>query len=325
MSSSSTGAPATVRRLGLGEPQRPESRAASICSPSKLRIPTQSLHRSMRGRALNAGASREEVIVRQPKFATHRGCEEDRPDHPRAFTQTSTTGVWPNRSSRRSQGRVAAHVHNQVARRTRGGPVTAGPVIEEWASFDSAAGWALQAGNTGAWWGLDSRKRAPKKTSVPPAFSPPPRSIRRSGDRGDGGYRITGRGPLASNITTRMALADGHRPTTAITRALSRGSRVNRPHARLRARRRSVTPGLPWDCVVPTATHVVVQATCVRGRRRRHPPSSPIRAQRHYRGPISLPGLGEVGLIAARCCSRSGAARSKSCSSWRSTRRPSGR
>ena len=40
--------------------------------------------------------------------------------------------------------------------RTLGGleadPVTVAHVAEEIASFDSAAAWALQAGNTGAWW-----------------------------------------------------------------------------------------------------------------------------------------------------------------------------
>ena len=39
-------------------------------------------------------------------------------------------------------------------------PVTVARVAEEIASFDSAAAWALQAGNTGSWWAGHSRKRA---------------------------------------------------------------------------------------------------------------------------------------------------------------------
>jgi alkylation response protein AidB-like acyl-CoA dehydrogenase len=68
-------------------------------------------------------------------------------------------------------------------------PVTVARVAEEIASFDSAAAWALQAGNTGSWWaghfpatGIDELYADGPAESVP------------------GGYRFTGRGALASTI-----------------------------------------------------------------------------------------------------------------------------
>jgi len=81
-------------------------------------------------------------------------------------------------------------------------PVTYSRIVEEIAGFHSAAGWALQAANTGAWWSA----RLPREGSdeiyldnpdavMAATFHPPQRAI-----PAPGGYRITGRGPLASNI-----------------------------------------------------------------------------------------------------------------------------
>jgi alkylation response protein AidB-like acyl-CoA dehydrogenase len=99
-------------------------------------------------------------------------------------------------------------------------PVTCSLVVEEVARFDSAAGWALQAGNTGAWWAA----RFPKEGSeeiyggnpnavMAAAFHPPQQALETAG-----GYRVTGRGPLASNIhdaewlfLTALAM-DGNHP-----------------------------------------------------------------------------------------------------------------
>lgn len=81
-------------------------------------------------------------------------------------------------------------------------PVTFSRIVEEVAAFDSAAGWALQAGNTGDWWaarlpteGADEIYAADPSTLTAAAFHPPQQAV-----AADGGYRITGRGPLASNI-----------------------------------------------------------------------------------------------------------------------------
>ena len=81
-------------------------------------------------------------------------------------------------------------------------PVTLARVAEEIAGFDSAAGWALQAGNTGAWWashlpaaGVAELFADGPDLLMAASFSPPHRV-----EEVDGGYRFTGRGPLASTI-----------------------------------------------------------------------------------------------------------------------------
>jgi alkylation response protein AidB-like acyl-CoA dehydrogenase len=78
-------------------------------------------------------------------------------------------------------------------------PVTCARVIEDVARFDSAAGWALQAGNSGAWWsarlpdeGAQEIYGGNPNVLMAAAFHPPQQAIEVSG-----GYRVTGRGPLA--------------------------------------------------------------------------------------------------------------------------------
>src|SRR5688500_3917259 len=81
-------------------------------------------------------------------------------------------------------------------------PVTFSLVLEEVSSFDSAAGWALQAGNSGAYWaarlpteGVEEIYGGGANAPMAAAFHPPQQAVETKG-----GYRITGRGPLASNI-----------------------------------------------------------------------------------------------------------------------------
>jgi alkylation response protein AidB-like acyl-CoA dehydrogenase len=81
-------------------------------------------------------------------------------------------------------------------------PVTVALVAEEIAGFDSAAGWALQAGNTGAWWaghcpeqGIAELFAEGPDLLMTASFSPPHRA-----EAVPGGYRFSGRGPLASTI-----------------------------------------------------------------------------------------------------------------------------
>ena len=81
-------------------------------------------------------------------------------------------------------------------------PVTFARVVEEVSTFDSAAGWAFQAGNTGAWW---TSRMSPEAVAelyadgpdlmLAASFSPPHRA-----EEVAGGYRVTGRGPLASTV-----------------------------------------------------------------------------------------------------------------------------
>ena len=99
-------------------------------------------------------------------------------------------------------------------------PVTCARVVEEVSGFDTAAGWALQAGNLGAWWsarlpaeGVDEIYADHPSSLMAAAFHPPQQAI-----EVPGGFRVTGRGPLASNVhdaqwlfLTAMIM-DGERP-----------------------------------------------------------------------------------------------------------------
>lgn len=81
-------------------------------------------------------------------------------------------------------------------------PPTCSRVVEELAGADSAAAWALQAGNSGAWWGarlpalgIEEIYSSNPSAVMSASFHPPQRAR-----EADGGYRVTGRGPLASTI-----------------------------------------------------------------------------------------------------------------------------
>jgi alkylation response protein AidB-like acyl-CoA dehydrogenase len=81
-------------------------------------------------------------------------------------------------------------------------PVTVARVSEEIAGFDSAAAWALQAGNTGSWWaghfpesGIAEMYADGPDVLMAASFTPPHRA-----ESVPGGYRFTGRGALASTI-----------------------------------------------------------------------------------------------------------------------------
>lgn len=81
-------------------------------------------------------------------------------------------------------------------------PVTYVLVAEEISRADSAAGWVLQAGNMGAWWSSRLSEEGAREVHgedpsalIAAAFHPPQQA-----SPVPGGYRVTGRGPLASNI-----------------------------------------------------------------------------------------------------------------------------
>jgi len=117
--------------------------------------------------------------------------------------------------SAEQNGRLAPEVVTALARsgffrlllpRSLGGlevdPATCSLVVEELARSDSAAAWALQAGNTGAWWaarlpveGVEEIYSSDPSALMSASFHPPQRAR-----AADGGYRVTGRGPLASTI-----------------------------------------------------------------------------------------------------------------------------
>jgi len=81
-------------------------------------------------------------------------------------------------------------------------PITCARVIEEVGRYDSAAAWALQSGNSGAWWsarlpdtGVEEIYGSNPNVLMAAAFHPPQTAVEVSG-----GYRVTGRGPLASTV-----------------------------------------------------------------------------------------------------------------------------
>jgi len=81
-------------------------------------------------------------------------------------------------------------------------PLVVAGVAETIGGFDSAAGWSLQAGNTGAWWSARLADDAVAKVFadgpdviMAASFSPPHRA-----EVVPGGYRFTGQGPFASTI-----------------------------------------------------------------------------------------------------------------------------
>ena len=80
-------------------------------------------------------------------------------------------------------------------------PVTCARVIEEVARFDTAAAWALQS-NSGCWWAARLSEEAVQdiygvnaNAIMAAAFHPPNKAI-----EVPGGYILTGRAPLASNV-----------------------------------------------------------------------------------------------------------------------------
>ncbi len=81
-------------------------------------------------------------------------------------------------------------------------PVTCSLIAEEIASIDSATAWALQAGNVGGWWAARLPREGAEEiysnnpsAAMSAAFHPPQQAREAAG-----GYRIAGRGPLASTV-----------------------------------------------------------------------------------------------------------------------------
>lgn len=99
-------------------------------------------------------------------------------------------------------------------------PVTCSLIGETIAGFDSAAGWALQSGNVGAWWAARLPREGAEEiyarnpSAIEAGAFHPPQQAREA----PGGYRVSGRAPLASTIhdaqwlfLTAMVM-DGDRP-----------------------------------------------------------------------------------------------------------------
>ena len=81
-------------------------------------------------------------------------------------------------------------------------PASSARIVEEVALYDSAAAWALQSGNVSAWWARNLPEKGMTEilgnnpsAMVAAAFHPQQRAV-----EVPGGYRLTGRSPLASMI-----------------------------------------------------------------------------------------------------------------------------
>src|SRR5580765_4509290 len=104
------------------------------------------------------------------------------------------------------QALIAGGFQRMVTPRSLGGfeldPVSCASIVEEIAGIDSAAAWALQAPNVNAWWasrlsddGAEEFYRSDPSRMMAAAFHPPQQAVEAAG-----GYRVTGRAPLASGI-----------------------------------------------------------------------------------------------------------------------------
>ena len=100
----------------------------------------------------------------------------------------------------------AAGLQRLLTPRSLGGleadPVTCARIVEEVALIDSAAAWALQAPNVNVWWaarlpdkGAEEFYGSNPSLPMAAAFHPPQQVV-----EVPGGYRVSGRAPLASNI-----------------------------------------------------------------------------------------------------------------------------
>lgn len=81
-------------------------------------------------------------------------------------------------------------------------PLTTAKMVEEIASHNTAAGWSMMVANVSTWWcrwlpekGIEEIYEKGPDTLIAGAFHPPMMAT-----RVEGGYRINGRNPLASNV-----------------------------------------------------------------------------------------------------------------------------
>jgi indole-3-acetate monooxygenase len=98
-------------------------------------------------------------------------------------------------------------------------PVTAAILVEQIASYNTAAGWSMMVANTSAWWcsrfsdsGIEELYRHGPDTIIAGTVHPPMKATLVKG-----GYKINGRNPLASNVheadwifVTAFVMEDDH-------------------------------------------------------------------------------------------------------------------
>jgi alkylation response protein AidB-like acyl-CoA dehydrogenase len=180
-------------------------------------------------------------------------------------------------------------------------PVTCSRVVEEIAGADSAAAWALQAGNTGAWWssrfpseGVEEIYAAGPNTLQAAAFHPPQRAV-----EAPGGFRITGRGPLASTIHDAewlflsAVVMDGDRPRMAENRPVMIALVIRAREARIEDTWQSLgMRGTDSNDVIMDDVFVPASRT--------FPLTPDLEPNRYFAGPLyRFPGMATVILVTA--------------------------
>lgn len=180
-------------------------------------------------------------------------------------------------------------------------PLTYVEVAEIVAGFDSVAGWALQLGNQAAWWasrlpeeGVEEIYAEGPDAMVAVAFHPP-----MPAEEVDGGYRVSGRAPLASNIHDAQWLlisglvTDGEQPRVVdgapeVIQALVPADQV------------SVLDTWYALGMRGTDSQDVVLDNVVVPRHRTFPLTPELEPGDHYQGPLyRFPGIGELVVIFA--------------------------
>ena len=169
-------------------------------------------------------------------------------------------------------------------------PVTFGRVMEEVSRYDSAAGWAIQIGNSVDWWccrlpdeGAEELYADDRDAFIAAAFHPPVEAV-----AVEGGYRLTGRRPLASNIreaTWLMVTAvAGEEAVAAIVRAEE--ARIVDTWYSLGMRGTDSNDVALDDVFVPKS--------------RTFPLTPEFEPGTHYQGPLyRIPAMAEAGLVLA--------------------------
>jgi alkylation response protein AidB-like acyl-CoA dehydrogenase len=200
---------------------------------------------------------------------------------------------------------VEAGLFRMLTPRSLGGlevdPLTYARITEEIAGFDSTASWALQVGNSADWWCARLPDEGPEEiyadnpsAIIAAAFHPPMQAT-----AVDGGYRVSGRSPLASNIhdadwlfVTALIMEDGQprlidgAPQVVGVIARSGEAEIVDTWYSLGMRGTDSNDVALHDVFVPA--------------RRSFPLVPEFEPGTHYQGPLyRLSGMGEAGLVLA--------------------------
>jgi alkylation response protein AidB-like acyl-CoA dehydrogenase len=180
-------------------------------------------------------------------------------------------------------------------------PITFARVIEEISGFDSAAGWSLMTGNSADWWcsrlpdaGAEEVYDKNPSAIIAAAFHPPVPAV-----EVNGGYRLNGQRPLASNIHEAQwilltgLIMDGDQPKLAdgYPQVIA---------AVLRAQEAEIVDTWHTLGMRGTDSNDVSVKNVFVPKSRTFPLAPEFQPGRHYQGPLyRLPAMGEVAVVMA--------------------------